>query len=178
MNRKLVKLGAAVSLVALSAWSALALSVDQTRNMVARQFTTQQTSYYRITVNFNDTNIATGQKFAQVPKDTFITKIACHTGTAFNATSTNKLRLGTSAVGAVASTVNWGIMSGSQFSGTDMLIQNGGYQEVSPTGSNALGRQVTSDADHDLWAAYTQTGTAATAGLTTCVIEFIPNNDN
>lgn len=173
---KFLKLGVALGVVALSAWGALALSVDQTRNMVARVGQTQQTNYYRFTLNFNDAGIATGQRFGQLLKNTYISKIACHTTTAFNAATTNVLQIGTATVGATSSGVNWGVVNATQ-TGVNMLIQFAGIQEASPTNSTALGTAVTSDNDHDLWARYVQTGTAATAGAVTCVMEYVPNND-
>lgn len=176
MLRKILKVGVALGVVALSAWGALALSVDQTRNAVARVGQTQQTNYYRFTLNFNDAVIGTGQRFGQLLKNTYISKVACHTTTAFNAGTSNALQIGTSAVQAAASTVNWGVVNTNQ-SGVNMLIQFAGIQEASPTNSTALGTAVTSQNDVDLWARYVQTGTAATAGAVTCVIEYVPNND-
>jgi len=174
MIRKLLKIGTALAVVAVSAWGALALSVDQNRVMTARGGLTQQTYYYRFTMNFNDANIATGQRFGQLLKNTSITKIACQTTTAFNGT-TNTLQVGTAAVGAAASTVNWGVVNATQ-TGTNMLINIAGYQEASPTNSTSLGTAVTSANDVDIWARYVSTG-SPTAGAVTCVIEFVPNND-
>ena len=174
MNSKILKLGAALAVVALSAWGALALSVDQGRNMVARVGQTQQTNYYRFKLNFNDAGIATGQRFGQLLQNTSITKIACQTTTAFNGT-TNTLQIGTSAVQAAASSVNWGVVNATQ-TGTNMLINTAGYQEASPTNSTSLGTAVTSANDVDLWARYVSTGSPS-AGAVTCVIEYVPNND-
>ena len=174
MISKLLKIGAALSVVAISAWGALALSVDQNRNMTARVNQTQQTNYYRFTMNYNDANISTGQRFGQLLKNTSITKIACQTTTAFNGT-TNTLQVGTATVGAAAASVNWGVVNATQ-TGSNMLIGTAGYQEASPTNSTALGTAVTSANDVDLWARYVSTGTPS-AGAVTCVIEYVPNND-
>lgn len=174
MFRKVLKIGAALGVVALIAQGALALSVDQNRNMTARVGQSQQTNYYRFTLNFNDANIATGQRFGQLLKNTYIAKISCNTTTAFNG-STNTLQVGTATVGAAASTVNWGVLNATA-SGVNMLIAQTGLQEVSPTNSQTLGQQVTSANDVDLWARYVSTG-SPTAGVVTCVIEYVPNND-
>lgn len=174
MFRNILKIGAALAIAALSAWGASALSIDSTRNAVARVGQTQQTNYYRFTLNFNDAGIATGQRFGQLLKNTYISKIACHTTTAFNGT-TNALQIGTSAVQAAASSVNWGVVNATQ-SGVNMLIQFAGIQEASPTNSTALGTAVTSQNDVDLWARYVSTGTP-TAGVVKCVIEYVPDND-
>ena len=174
MIRNLLKYAIGAALLALTGWTAFALTVDQTRNTVARVNSTQQTSYYRITVNFNDPNISTGQKFGQLLKNTYISKLACNTTTAFNGT-TNTLQLGSSTVGAAATSVNWGVANATE-GGTNMLIGTAGYQEASPTNSTTLGVSITSQSDVDLWARYVSTGTP-TAGAVSCVIEFIPNND-
>jgi len=174
MNSKLLKFGAALAVIAGSAWGALALSVDQNRTMTARVGQTQQTNYYRFKLNFNDAGIATGQRFGQLLQNTSITKIACQTTTAFNGT-TNTLQIGTATVGAASTSVNWGVVNATQ-TGTNMLINTAGYQEASPTNSTALGTAVTSANDVDLWARYVSTGSPS-AGAVTCVIEYVPNND-
>lgn len=168
MIRKLLKIGAALAVVAVSAWGALALSVDQTRIVPARQNITQQTSYYRFSVNFNDANISTAQKFGRLLQNTFVSNVACHLTTAFNAGTTNVFTVGTSLASA-NEIIN--------AAGTNRSIDetSATYQQM--TAAAILGVSVTSTADVDLYAKYTQTGTAATAGAITCVIEFIPNND-
>lgn len=169
MIRKLLKLGAAAALVALSAWGALALSVDPNRNVIARQYSTLQPTYYRITVNFNDANIGStaGVAFGKLLQNTFIDNVACHVTTAFNAGTTNKFFVGTDA--AVTNIIASGVSNKSVTEGT------AGYYSITQSGS--LGVGPTSDADHNIVAKYTQTGTAATAGTVTCVFEIIPNND-
>lgn len=168
MIGKFRKLGAAIAVVALSAWGAVALDVDQTRTPVARTAQTQQTSYYRVTVNFNDPRISTAQQFGKLLQNTFISNVACHVTTVFNAGTTNVFTLGTSLANPTeiidAAT---GTKSINEASAT--------YQQI--TSATSLGVAVTSAADVNLYAKYTQTGTAATTGVVTCVIEFIPNND-
>jgi predicted Zn-dependent protease len=168
MIRKLLKLGAALGVVALTAWGALALNVDQTRNTVARQNLSLQTSYYRVTVNFNDANISTPQKFGRLLQNAFLSNVACHVTTVFNAGTTNVLTMGTV-------TTSGGDIIDAATSTKSINEASATYQQITQAGS--LGVSVTSDADHDLWVRYVQTGTAATAGAATCVIEFIPNND-
>lgn len=176
MRRNLLKLVAALAIVAVAAlgvhFSAFALSIDPNRNVVARQFSTQQSSYYRFTVNFNDTNIssANGVHFGKLLQNSFINSVVCHVTTAFNAGTTNKFFVGTSnnANEIIAS----GVSNKSVTEGTP-----GVYAVTAAASPATLGLAVTSDADHDLVAKYTQTGTAATAGAVTCVLEFMPNND-
>lgn len=173
MSRKFLKLGAALAVVAVSAWGALALNVDQTRTPVARAQQTQQTSYYRINVNFNDANIGTAQLFGKLLQNTFISNVSCHVITAFNAATTNKLSIGTTNVVNGANEI---LMSG--VANKSVTEATPGYYTVTAAASPAtLGVAVTSAADVNLYAKYTQTGTAATTGSATCVIEFIPNND-
>ena len=167
MFRKALKLGTALAVVALSAWGALALNVDQNRNTVARANQTQQTSYYRLTINYNDSNISTAQKFGRLLQNTFISNVACHVTTAFNAVTTNYVTLGTTS--SPSEIMNPSIATKSIAPGTL------GYQQI--TAATSLGVSVTSAADVDLYAMYKQTGTAATAGAVTCILEFIPNND-
>lgn len=171
MIRKFLKIGAAIAVVALSAWGAVALDVDQTRTPVARTQQTQQTSYYRVTVNFNDPRISTGQLFGKLLQNTFISNVACHVTVAFNAVTTNKLFIGTSLANA-NEIINSGQANKSVTEGTI-----GYYPVTSAATVQSLGVAVTSAADVNLYAKYTQTGTAATAGSATCIIEFIPNND-
>lgn len=147
---------------------AIALDVDQTRTVPARQFTSQQVSYYRITVNFNDPRISTAQKFGRLLRNTFITGVACHVMTAFNAATTNVFTIGTTLAAATEI--------------IDVATANGSIDETSVTYQpitvvGRLGVSVTSAADVDLYVKYTQTGAAATAGKVTCKIDFIPDND-
>jgi len=168
IRNKLIRGALACAIVAASAWGAIALNVDQNRVMPARQNVTQQTNYYRLKINFNDPNISQPQKFGKFLQNTFISSVSCHVTTAFNAATTNILTIGTNptttgeivAVGGANKTIN---------------LSSATYQSVTAAGS--LGLSTTSDADHTLYAAYSQTGTAATAGAATCIIEFVPNND-
>ena len=157
----------AAALVTMAAAGALALDVDQNRNTVARQYVTHQPAFYRITVNFNDPRQPTAQKFGRLLQNTFINGISCHGITAFNAGSTNPVTIGTSTTATelvAASGANASISTGST-----------GYANL--TAAAGLGVAATSDADHDLYVKYAPTGTAATAGKLTCVIEFVPNDD-
>jgi hypothetical protein len=168
MIRKFLKIGAAVAVVALSAWGAVALDVDQTRTAVVRAPLTQQTSYYRITVNFNDPRISTAQIFGKLLQNTYITGLSCHVTTAFNAGTTNVFTMGTSL--AAANELIQATQSTKSIDETSVT-----YQPI--THISALGVSVTSAADVNLYAKYTQSGGAATAGSLTCILEFIPNND-
>lgn len=166
MKRQVLKT-AAVLLALLVPAVAIALSIDPNRNVVLREETSHQPTYYSFTVNYNDPNIASGVAFAKLPQNAFITDIACHVTTVFNAVTTNLVTVGTSSTATSiidAATANASI---NELSAT--------YQKMSA--SPALGIGVTSAADVTLYAKYTQTGTAATAGAVRCTITWIPDND-
>ena len=161
MIHKLLKLGVVVALASLAAWGAFALDVNQNYTPAARQNSTQQTSYYRVTVNFNDPRISTAQMFGKLPKGSYLSSTSCHVITAFNAGTTNVLTIGTST-------------TATEIIGTaDINEASATYQSVTTN----LGTTVASAADVTLYAKYAQTGPAATTGKATCVIEFIPDND-
>lgn len=160
MKRMLAAL-AAFTVFALTGIGALALNVDQNRTIPARLNTTQQVSYYRVTVNFNDPNISTAQRFGTVPIGSFFTDVKCEVVTAFNAVTTNVLTFGTTTTATE-------------------LVAAGDVDELTAgvyTATRGLGRGLTAAAEVGLYAKYTQSGTAATAGVATCVFAFIPNND-
>lgn len=172
MLRNVMKACAALVIAALVAWGvsydAFAISVDQTRTMQFREFNYQMTHYYRITVNYNDANIGTPQAFGKLRQNTFLSNVACHVTTAFNAGTSNKFWLGTS-------TTNTNEIIASGTSTKTVTEGTAGYYQITQAGS--LGVSVTSAADVTLYTKYVQTGTAATAGQVTCVLEYQPNND-
>lgn len=145
-----------------------ALDVDQTRNIPARQQPGQFTNYYRITVNFSDPRMPTAQKFGRLLRHSFISNVACHVLTAFNAGTTNVFTVGTSLANA-----NEIIDAATSTKSIDETSAT--YQQI--TSATSLGEAVTSAGDVDLYAKFAQTGTAATAGKLTCIISFIQNND-
>lgn len=154
---------AALGVASFAIGPALALSVDQTRNPVVRQLTEQAVNYYRLTINYNDKDIGSGQFFGALPANAYILSIDADVTTAFNAGTTNVITLGTTASNAnevVASGITAGTI--------------GVYHLTSAAG---LGLAVTSGVSPTLYAKYAQTGTAATAGSVTIVIAYVPNND-
>lgn len=163
-------LAAALSMVA---GGAFALNVDQNRIPVSRVGQAgQQPVYYRLTINYNDPNIGTAQRFGTLPANAYILAIDADVTTAFNAGSTNVVTLGvtTSANELVAS------------SGSNASITAGSTGIYHLTAAAGLGLQVTGNSTWigltvPLYAKYAQTGTAATAGSVTFVIEYIKNDD-
>lgn len=165
MIRKINLRAFALAAVALFAVSgvALALSGSANTNFSARQNTTQQTNYFRFAVNYNDANISTGVKFGRLPSNAFVDAIKCHVTTAFNATSTNVLIVGTSA------------SNGNIIAAGDLNEASANYQAMATAAG--LGVAATSAGEVDLYARYQQTGTVASAGAAVCVITYQPNND-
>lgn len=129
----------------------------------ARQSAEQQVHYLRFTVNWNDTGIATGNGKQYLPKGAVLVGTDVNIVTAFNAATTNVL-----SVGIEASTFANIATSAQTISQTTGLKQN-----LAPTGT-AL---VPLAADSQVFALYTQTGTAATAGQAVVIVKYIPNND-
>lgn len=153
----------AVPICLIDSNPAFALYNDQTRIFSRRFYSDYHPTYYRVTINYNDPSISTGQAFGAIGQNAFIKAIDCHVTTAFNAATTNVITFGTTSASAneiVAS----GITAGT----------TGIYHLTSAAG---LGVAATASADVTLYAKYAQTGTAATAGSVTCVIEYVPNND-
>lgn len=128
-------------------------------NTNPRQYHTQQTHYLRKTVNFNDAGIASGVLMGTVPSGAQITDIVVNVKTAFNAGTTNVLVVGTSAGGNQIATTS------------DTAAGTPGFKRVTTGGALSIA------ADTDVFVAYTQTGTAATAGVATIVIAYAPDND-
>lgn len=134
-----------------------------TAGTTARQSAEQQVHYLRFTVNWNDTGVATGNGKQTLPKGALLIGTDVNIVTAFNAATTNVLSIGTE-----ASTYTNIVTTAQAIAGTTGLKQN-----LAPTGL-AL---VPLAADSQVFALYTQTGTAATAGVAVIVVKYIPNND-
>lgn len=129
---------------------------------IARILHTQQTHYFRKRVNFNDTGVSTGVLVGTLPAGAMVVGAITRVNTAFNAGTTNVLTAGTN------STAYDNIIGAGDV--TEGTV--GGYAAAILTaGATAYA------ADTDIYAKYTQTGTAATTGQADIAIFFIPNND-
>ena len=129
-----------------------------------RVFHTQQVHYIRKTVNYNDTNIATGVYIGTLPAGAQILPFASTISirTVFNAATTNNLLVGTTAAGNdIVATAD--AAAGTAGIKTFVLatVTTGGYRS----------------ADTDLFVTYTQTGAVATAGVGTITVAFTVDND-
>lgn len=170
-NRVLAATSAAM---AAFIFAPLAFALTSPPSFPARQLPLQVTHTFRKTVNFSDANIGAGVKFGAMPQGAYITGIRCFVTTAFNAGTTNVLTLGTTATGVdlLAGGTTANVNCNPASTGNQPLDSAAGIgltvMAGSPTGSNG---------GFDLFARYTQTGTAATTGSVTYVITFVPNND-
>lgn len=164
MKAKILRALAAFLLSAFAISAAFALSVDQTRIMSKRDLSLQAMHYYRLTLNYNDPNISTGQAFGALGQNWYIYAIDCHVTTTFNASTTNVVTFGTTKANANE------VMGSGDLNEASATVQH-------LTSALGLGLNATSAADVTLYAKYAQTGTAATQGSVTCLIEYSPNND-
>ena len=144
-----------------------ALYNDQTRIFNSRS-AQQKITYYRLTINWNDTNIGTGQQFGALPANAYIVFIDADVTTAFNAGTTNVITLGTTSSSANELLAS-GITAGS--TGIYHLTSAAGLGVAVSGGGTWTGKVM------PLFAKYAQTGTAATAGSVTIVIGFASNDD-
>ena len=114
----------------------------------ARRYQTSQTHYIRAVVNWNDAGIASGVRIGILPETAQITGVHANVTTAFNAATTNVVTIGTTATGAEIA------------AGTDIVAGTTGSKVPNVAGMALAPRT----ADTPIFAAYTQSGTAATAG--------------
>jgi hypothetical protein len=127
----------------------------------ARELHTQQLHYIRKKVNFNDAGISTGVVVGTIPANSILVYACAVITTAFNAATTNVLQLGTTATG------------GEILANAVVLAGATGYK----TATSGTAFALVPAADTDIYASYTQTGTAATAGVGYLVLGYVPNND-
>ena len=137
---------------------------DPQKTPVIRNYGQQEVQYIRVTINFNDANIAAGVRFARLPQYAFVTYLQAHVETVFNAATTNVVTVGTTQANA------------NEIIGTaDLNEASATFQNM--TTAAGLGVAVTAAGDVDVWAKYTQTGAAATAGKAHIIIAYMLNND-
>lgn len=129
---------------------------------LGRQMALQVVHTLRFDVNYNDAGIAAGVGKQWLPKGAIVigTDIMC--STAFNAGITNVLTVGTN------TPTDDNLIAAADFNEAAGLTQN-----IKPTGA-ALGKLA---ADAQVFAKYTQTGGAATAGAATVIVKYVVNND-
>jgi glycerol-3-phosphate acyltransferase PlsY len=121
---------------------------------LARATHLQQPHYFRKRVVFNEPNIAAGVLIGTLPAGAMLTGLNVRVSTAFNAGTTNAVRVGTTPTG------------------TEILTDAATAGARTPTIPN-----LSFATDTDIFASYAQTGGAATAGVADIVIAYAPNND-
>lgn len=130
---------------------------------------TQNICYIRATINFNDPSIANGVWAFTIPANAYITQVFGDVTTAFNATTTNTVTIGATPTGAdfIASTsvTSAGILNLSSAAGLGTAV----------TGNTA--KQTAINGGVPVYFRYSQTGTAATAGVVIFVIAYAKNDD-
>lgn len=126
----------------------------------ARQSHSQVVHYVRRTVNWNDPGIASGVVLGVLPAGAVIIDAQVVVTTAFNAGTTNNLLVGTTAGG------NDVIATADSAAGTTGLKR---------LAAATIGVNAVRAADTTLFVAYTQTGTAASAGRATVCVEYVTN---
>lgn len=125
----------------------------------ARQYHTQQVHYLRFSPAYNSNGIAAGVQIGTLPAGAQIVDITANVTTAFNAGTTNVATVGTTATG------------GEIASSTDIGAGTAGFKRIT------TGCTLSFAADTPVYASFSQTGTAATAGKANIVVAFVPNND-
>jgi len=128
----------------------------------ARQFDWQAEHYLRKTINYNDSGIGTVDtvKVDILPANAFISRVLVRVGTAFNAATTNVLTVGTNAG-----------------SDNNLVAANDVDESTTNTTDVTRGVGLSITADTTVYVRYTQTGTAASAGVATIIVFYVPNND-
>jgi len=162
----------AFALALLPLAPAVALITDPNKIIPERSCPGNNVCYYRVTINFNDPRISTGVWFATLPKGAFVLSIDAQVTAAFNAATTNVVTLGTTQA-AANEIVATGITAGTL--GVYHLTTAVG---LGLTATNNVAYQTAINGNVPMFAKYTQTGAAATAGSVTIVVTTIKNNDD
>lgn len=129
--------------------------------VTARQNALQGVHYIRANVAFNTAASGTSVSMgAAIPAGAVVLFTSVGIQTVFNAASTNVLIVGTAG-------------------DDDALVAAGGVDETAVGVTNVvpatLGGLMSSSADVELFWKYTQSGTAASSGVATIVVAYVPN---
>lgn len=116
--------------------------------------------YLRKTINFNDTGIGTGVRMGSLPAGAQLLQGVVNVRTAFNAGTTNVLTVGTN-----ASSYN-NLAAAADVDETSATVQ-----------ALPILKALYFSAAADVYAMYTQSGTAATTGVATIIIPYTIDND-
>lgn len=117
----------------------------------------------RFDVNYNDAGISSGVRKLTLPSGAIIITSTVLITTSFNAATTNVLTAG-------GNSTSYDDIVGA---GTIDPTLDGLFNYIDPTGSS-LGKL---SGNRDVYAKYAQTGTAATQGAATVIIQYVADND-
>ena len=177
MLKKLLRTSVAAAVLAMAASPAFAVYNDQTRNFPARTCN-QGLTYQRLTVNYNDPNISTGQRFGTLPANAYIMSIDVHVTTAFNAATTNLLTIGTTSANSNELVADCGTATACVSNHTTTIATGVSHLTTAAgVGLAVSGGGTWTGLSMPLYVKYAQTGTAATAGSATFVIGYACNDD-
>jgi len=125
----------------------------------ARRYHTSQTHYIRRKIDFNTAASGTQVEIGRVPANAAVLRTVVSVTVAFNAATTNVLIVGTSG-------------------DDDALVAAAGVDEtavgVTSVAPATLAGVLSTSAATTVFAKYTQTGTAATAGSAIVTVEYVP----
>ena len=127
-----------------------------------RLFNSQQTHYLRKRIDFNSAASGTGVLVGTLPANAQVTSVSVCVTTAFNAATNNFVDVGT--LGSASALVGHGSVTATAV----------GVTSVAPA---SLGGVLSASGETDLYATYTQSGTAATAGSANIVVHYAADND-
>jgi hypothetical protein len=113
----------------------------------------------RRSIAFNTANIGTGLSMGYVPAGAIITAVTVLIETVFNAGTTNVLVVGTSG-------------------NDDAYLAAGDVDETALGLTRYSGKAAKLASDTEVFVKYTQSGTAATTGAATVLVEYVLDNDN
>lgn len=134
----------------------------------------QDTTHERLVINFSDPSIGTGRHLGTIPVGSFILSVQADVRAAFNGGTTNVLSVGTTVANAnellAAGDVTpgtTGYVKGTRGLGMS-LTTTPSVMEIQPNGTPVD----TTEGGVGIYAKFTSTGTAPTAGQVVVVIEY------
>jgi hypothetical protein len=154
-------------------YSTVAYALTNPASFAPRYFNTQQTHYTRFTVNFNSCVLVSGTcsvKIGAIPYNSWLLRWQQQIITSFNSATTDTVGFGVASGGVTLVAAQ--SVHGAAGDATALTIVHPGIATV---GNGAT--QTGTDGGFDIWATYTQTGAAPTAGQAVYLLEFASNND-
>lgn len=154
----------------------LVLAAGPVVNFAPRQFSSQQTHYLRFSITPTSCVLVSGScvvKVGAVPYNAWIMRAEQQIATSFNSLTSDTLSIGTTSTSA-NELVTAQSIAATAGGATDLTVVTTARGTVvtgdgtTPTGANG---------GFDIYAKWTEVGTAATAGLVSVLIEYAAPND-